>query len=73
MECLDFSKFQLDSMMNTSDMGMIDVHKLELLNMDSETGTQAEGQKAAGDTQYVLYSYWDPRYTREKFVYFSSS
>jgi hypothetical protein len=37
-------------MMNTSDMGMIDVHKLELLNMDSETGTQAEGQNAAGDS-----------------------
>ena len=46
---IDFSKFQLDSMMNTSDMGMIDMHELELLNMDSETGTQAEGQNAAGD------------------------
>ena len=45
---IDFSGFQLDSMMNTSDMGMLDMHTL--LNMDSETGTQAEGQNAAGDS-----------------------
>jgi hypothetical protein len=50
MDNVDFSKFQLDSMMNTSDMGMIDVHEHELLNMDSETGTQAESQNAAGNT-----------------------
>ncbi len=45
---IDFSGFQLDSMMNTSDMGMLDMHAL--LNMDSETVTQAEGQNVAGDT-----------------------
>jgi hypothetical protein len=45
---IDFSGFQLDSMMNTSDMGMLEMHAL--LNMDSETGTQAEGQNAAGDS-----------------------
>ena len=50
MDNIDFSKFHLDPMMNTSDMGMMDMHELELLNMDSETGTQAEGQNAAGDT-----------------------
>jgi hypothetical protein len=50
MDNIDFSKFQLDSMMNTSDMGMIDMDELELLNMDPETGTQAEDQNAAGDT-----------------------
>jgi len=38
---IDFSGFQLDSMMNTSDIGMLDVHAL--LNMDSATGIQAEG------------------------------
>jgi hypothetical protein len=48
MDNIDSFRFQLDSMMNTSDMGMIDMHAL--LNMDSETGTQAEGQNAAGDT-----------------------
>jgi hypothetical protein len=37
-------------MMNTSDLGMIDLLELELLNMDPETGTLAEGQNAAGDT-----------------------
>jgi hypothetical protein len=38
-------------MMNTtSNMGMIDMLELELLNMDPETGTQVEGQNAAGDT-----------------------
>jgi len=31
-------------------MGMIDMLELELLNMDSEIGTQAEGENAAGDT-----------------------
>jgi hypothetical protein len=50
MDNVDSSKFQLDSMMNTSDVGMIDVHEFELLNMDSETGTQAEGENAAGDS-----------------------
>ena len=52
MDNIDFSKFQLDSMMKTSDMGMIDMLELELLNMDSETGTQADGhwKNAAGDT-----------------------
>jgi hypothetical protein len=58
-------------MMNTSDMGMVDVHEPELLNMDSETGTLAESQNTAGDTQYVLYSYWDPRYRQETSVHFS--
>jgi hypothetical protein len=29
---------------------MIDMDELELLNMDPETGTQAEDQNAAGDT-----------------------
>lgn len=48
MDNIDFSGFQLDSMMNTSDMGMIDMHAL--LNMDSETGTQAEGQNPTGDS-----------------------
>jgi hypothetical protein len=48
MDNIDFSGFQLDSMMNTSDMGMLDMHTL--LNMDPETGTQAEGQNAAGDS-----------------------
>jgi hypothetical protein len=48
MDNIDFSGFQLDSMMNTSDMGMLDMHAL--LNMDSETGAQAEGQNAAGDS-----------------------
>lgn len=48
MDNIDFSGFQLDSMMNTSDMGMLEMHAL--LNMDSETGTQAEGQNAAGDS-----------------------
>jgi hypothetical protein len=47
MDNLDFTKF--DSIMNTSDMGMIDMHMHELLNMDSETGAQAEGQNAAGN------------------------
>lgn len=47
MDDMDFSRFQLDSMMNTSDM-VLDMNAL--LNMDSETGTQAEGQNAAGDT-----------------------
>jgi hypothetical protein len=52
MDNVDFSKFQLGSMMNTSNMGMIDMHEFELLNVDSETGTQAEGhwKNAAGDT-----------------------
>ena len=38
--------------MKTSDMGMIDMLELKLLNMDSETGTQADGhwKNAAGDT-----------------------
>jgi hypothetical protein len=47
---VDFSRFQLDSMMMSSDtdMGMIDMNAL--LNMDPGTGTQAEGQSAAGDT-----------------------
>lgn len=48
MDNIDFSGFQLDSMMNTSDMGMLDMHTL--LNMDPETGTQVEGQNAAGDS-----------------------
>lgn len=48
MDNIDFSGFQLDSMMNTSDMGMLDVNAL--LNMDSETGIQAEGQNTAGDS-----------------------
>jgi hypothetical protein len=47
MDNIDFSRFQLDSMMNTSDMGMIDMNAL--LNMDPGTGTQVEGQNAAGD------------------------
>ena len=46
MDNIDFSGFQLD--MNTSDMGMLDMHTL--LNMDPETGTQAEAQNAAGDS-----------------------
>ena len=37
-------------MMNTSDMGMIDVHELELINMDSKIGSQAENQNVAGDS-----------------------
>jgi len=45
---IDFSKFE--SMMNTSDMGMIDMNTLDLLNMGSETGTQPEGQNGAGHT-----------------------
>jgi hypothetical protein len=45
---IDFSGFQLDSMMNTSDMGMLDMNAL--LNIGSETGAQAEGQNATGDT-----------------------
>ena len=49
-DIVDSSKFQLNSMMNTSDMGMIDAHELEMINMDSETGTQAEGENVAGDT-----------------------
>ena len=49
MDKINFSsKLPSDSMMNASDMGMIDV--LELLNMDPETVTQAEGQNAAGST-----------------------
>lgn len=48
MDNIDFSGFQLDSMMNTSDMGILDMHTL--LNMDPETGTQAEGRNAAGDS-----------------------
>jgi hypothetical protein len=48
MDNIDFSGFPLDSMMNTSDMEMLDMNAL--LNMDSETGTQAEGQNAAGDS-----------------------
>ena len=47
MDNIDFSRFPLDSMMNTSDMGL-DMHAL--LNLDSETGTQAEGQNVAGDS-----------------------
>lgn len=43
------NKFQLDSMMNTSDIGMIDMNAL--LHMDSETGTHPEGQNGAGDAQ----------------------
>ena len=52
MDSIDFSKSQLNSMVNTSDMGMIDMLELELLNMDSEAGTQTEGhwKNAAGDT-----------------------
>jgi hypothetical protein len=52
MDNVAFSKFQLDSesMTNASEMGMIDMHELELLNMDLESGSQAEGQNAAGDT-----------------------
>lgn len=50
MDEMEFSRFQLDSMMNTSDIGMLDMNMNALLNMDSETGTQAEGQNAAGDT-----------------------
>ncbi|KAH9964542.1 hypothetical protein BC827DRAFT_1265814 [Russula dissimulans] len=46
MDNLDFSKFPLDSMMNTSDM--LDVSAL--LDMGAETGTQAEGQGSAGNT-----------------------
>lgn len=46
---IDFTKFQLDSMMNTSDIGMIDMNAL--LHMDSETGTHPEGQNGAGDAQ----------------------
>jgi len=45
MDSIDFS---LDSMMNTSDMGMMDVGAL--LDMGAETGIQAEGQGSAGDT-----------------------
>jgi hypothetical protein len=45
---IDFSKFE--SMMNTSDMGIIDMNTLDLLNMGSETGTQPEGQNGAGHT-----------------------
>jgi len=44
---IDFSKFE--SMMNTSDMGMMDMNTLDLLNMGPETGTQPEGQNGAGD------------------------
>jgi hypothetical protein len=47
MDNIDFSGFPLDSMMNTSDMGL-DMHAL--LNLDSETGIQAEGHNAAGDS-----------------------
>lgn len=53
MANIDFSGFPLDSMMNTpmmntSDIGILDMHAL--LNMDAETGTQVESQKAAGDS-----------------------
>lgn len=51
MDTVNFSfKLPSDTMMNTSDLGMIDVLELELLNMDPETVTQAEGQNAAGGT-----------------------
>ncbi|KAI0296691.1 hypothetical protein BC826DRAFT_1103791 [Russula brevipes] len=43
-------EFHLDSMMNTSDMGMIDIDMNALLSMGSEAGTQAEGQSGAGDS-----------------------
>ena len=43
---IDLSKFE--PMMNTSDLGMIDVNTLDLFNMGSETGTQPEGQNGAG-------------------------
>jgi len=46
MDNIDFSKFPLDSMMNTSDMGMMSA----LLDMGAETGIQAEGQGSTGDT-----------------------
>jgi len=45
---IDLSKFE--PMMNTSDLGMIDVNTLDLFNMGSETVTQPEGQNSAGDT-----------------------
>ena len=48
MDNIDFSGFQLDSMMNPSDMGMLDMQAL--LNIDSETVTQVEGQNAAGNS-----------------------
>lgn len=53
MANIDFSGFPLDTMMNTpmmntSDMGILDMHAL--LNMDAETGTQVESQNAAGDS-----------------------
>ena len=50
MDNVDFPKFQSDSMMNNSDIGMIDVYEDELPYMNSETGTQAEGENAAGYT-----------------------
>jgi hypothetical protein len=43
-------EFHLDSMMNTSDIGMMDIDMNALLSMGSEAGTQAEGQSGAGDT-----------------------
>lgn len=46
---IDFTKFQLDSMMNNSDIGMIDMNAL--LNMDTETGTHTEGQNGTGEAQ----------------------
>lgn len=48
MDEMDLDKFQLESMMNPSDIGIIDMDAL--LNMDSETGTRAEGQNGTGDT-----------------------
>ena len=45
MDDVDYSKFE--PMMNTTDLGMIDMNTL--FNMGSETGTQPEGQNLAGD------------------------
>lgn len=42
---IDYGKFE--PMMNTPDLGMIDMNTL--FNMGSETGTQPEGQNLAGD------------------------
>ena len=50
MDNVDSSKFPLNSRMNTSDMGMIDVHRLELINMDLKIGSQVEDQNAADDS-----------------------
>jgi hypothetical protein len=58
---LDFPEFPLDSIMNTSDMGLMDMNPL--LHMDSETGTQPEGPNGAGNAWWVFDFLSAPRDT----------